>query len=120
MKGLTVSMENSIGTRIKNRRLVLNLTQMDIASATSLSSGNLSCIENGKYLPSAPSLIELSQILGCSIDWLLTGKEYCKTSPSVCISGDAVELCDYFMKMDAADQYEMLVLARTKMRKYAD
>ena len=40
---------------------------------TSITSGNVSCIENGKYLPSSTALIELSQVLDCSIDWILTG-----------------------------------------------
>ena len=67
-------MENMIGQRIKQRRKELNITQTQIQQETSISSGNLSCIENGKYLPSAVALLELSKILNCSIDWMLTGK----------------------------------------------
>ena len=66
-------MDNMIGQRIKDRRKELKITQLQIQAQTSLSSGNLSCIENGRYLPSATALIELSKVLHCSIDWILTG-----------------------------------------------
>ena len=55
-------MENMIGQRIKERRKELKITQTQIQQETSISSGNLSCIENGKYLPSAVALLELSKI----------------------------------------------------------
>ena len=67
-------MNNAIGQRIKERRKQLNITQTQIQEQTSISSGNLSCIENGKYLPSATALVELAQILNCSVDWILTGE----------------------------------------------
>lgn len=67
-------MNNTIGQRIKERRKQLNITQTQIQEQTSISSGNLSCIENGKYLPSATALVELAQILNCSVDWILTGE----------------------------------------------
>lgn len=66
-------MNISIGERIKNRRKELNITQIQIQNATGISSGNMSGIESGKSLPSASALIELSKILNCSIDWILTG-----------------------------------------------
>lgn len=67
-------MENiSIGTRIKQRRKELGLTQLQIKQTTGISSGNLSDIENGNKLPSAPALLSLSTILECSIDWILKG-----------------------------------------------
>lgn len=65
---------NEIGKRVKQRRKELNITQTQIQQVTNISPGNLSNIENGKYLPSTPALIELSKALQCSIDWILTGK----------------------------------------------
>lgn len=67
-------MENScIGTRIKQRRKELGLTQVQIKQETGISSGNMSDIENGNKLPSTPALISLSAVLNCSIDWILKG-----------------------------------------------
>ena len=43
-------MDFMIGKRIKARRLELHITQTQIQEQTCVTSGNLSCIENGKYL----------------------------------------------------------------------
>lgn len=64
---------DSIGTRIKARRKELGLTQLQIKELTEISTGTLSDIENANALPSTPSLIKLSEVLDCSIDWILTG-----------------------------------------------
>lgn len=64
---------SSIGTRIKQRRNDLGLTQAQIKLETGISTGNMSEIENGIKLPSTPALIALSNILDCSIDWILKG-----------------------------------------------
>lgn len=63
-----------IGPRIKERRLYKKLTQKQLASAANIS-GNLSEIENNKYLPSAETLLNISHVLDCSIEWILTGED---------------------------------------------
>lgn len=74
--GFVLYMEKgTIGTRIKQRRKMFGLTQTQIKELTGISSGNISEIENGNKLPSAPALISLSNILKCSTDWILTGKD---------------------------------------------
>ena len=67
---------HDIGTRIKQRRNELGLKQLQIQEQTGISSGNLSDIENGKKLPSAPALLALSTVLDCSIDWMLKGESF--------------------------------------------
>lgn len=64
-----------IGERIRLRRKALNLTINQINEQTGISPGNISEIETGKKLPSSPALIALSNVLNCSIDWILK-KEY--------------------------------------------
>lgn len=63
----------SVGQRIKQRRIELNLTQSYIQMKTGISSGNLSEIENGNRTPSMATLYRLSDILACSIDWIVKG-----------------------------------------------
>lgn len=63
----------NVGIRIKSRRKELGLTQTQIYEHTKINSGNLSKIENGKVLPSSSALIGLSEILQCSIDYILRG-----------------------------------------------
>lgn len=107
---------DSIGERIKKRRKKLGLTQPQIKELTGISSGTMSDIENGKALPAAPSLIKLSQVLTCSIDWILTGES--GTSETVTLSDVREnELISCFQKMSAEDQDELLVIAKMKADK---
>ena len=111
----------SIGERIKSKRKELGLTQPQIKELTGISSGTMSDIENGKALPAAPSLIKLSQVLNCTIDWILTGVS---TTSEITIFSDyrESELVSYFKKMSADDQDELLMIAKMKAdkRKEAD
>lgn len=65
---------NTIGDRIKKARKENNLTLTDINNMTGLSTGNLSELENNKFMPSANALILLKKVLNVSIDWMLTGE----------------------------------------------
>ncbi|MBD5089260.1 MAG: helix-turn-helix domain-containing protein [Clostridiales bacterium] len=106
----------SIGERIKNRRKELGLTQPRIKELTGISSGTMSDIENGKTLPAAPSLIKLSQVLACTIDWILTGDS--PISEQISLSDVREdELVSCFQKMSKEDQEELLVIARMKADK---
>ncbi|MDK2799322.1 MAG: hypothetical protein PWQ70_941 [Clostridiales bacterium] len=69
---------NSIGERIRFARKKKNLTLTDIKHLTGLSTGNLSELENDKFMPSANALIALRKTLDVSIDWILTGEEFTK------------------------------------------
>lgn len=108
-------MEHTIGQRIRERRKELKITQTKIQQETSISSGNLSSIENGKYLPSAVALIELSKILDCSIDWILTGES--PKSENQIYNNDDLVLLNYFHNMSNDDKKEILVIAEMKYRK---
>lgn len=66
----------SIGKRIKSKRKELNLTIKQVHEISGLSIGNISDMENDKYAPSTSSLIPLSKVLQCSIDWIITGSNY--------------------------------------------
>lgn len=109
-------MENMVGQRIKERRKHLKITQTKIQQETSISSGNLSCIENGKYLPSAVALLELSKILNCSIDWILTGKSSI-SEDSIVTDNEEIELLNGFRELPEEDKEELLCLLQIKLRK---
>ena len=112
-------MDNSIGQRIKTRRKELHITQTQIQQQTSVTSGNLSCIENGKYLPSSVALLELSRVLDCSVDWILTGESKITKngSPAVILDMRESELLNYFHKMSEADREDLLMIAEMKANK---
>lgn len=63
----------SVGDRIRNRRKELKLTQTDIYHECGIASGALSQIENGNRTPSILIFFSLSQVLNCSMEWLMTG-----------------------------------------------
>lgn len=110
-------MDNMIGQRIKERRKELKITQTQVQEQTSISSGNLSCIENGKYLPSAIALIELSNILNCSVDWILTGSSSISNNEIVSDIEETKsekQLLDQFRSLPEDDQEEILMMIQLK------
>lgn len=108
-----------IGKRIKERRKELHITQTAIQEACGISSGNLSGIETGRYLPSAVALIELSKILDCSIDWILTGDSSNSKNHSFVDIKDSMEsrLIGLFREMSDADREDLLLIAEMKANK---
>lgn len=108
-------MDISIGERIKSRRKELNITQVQIREATGISSGNMSGIESGKSLPSASALIELSKVLNCSIDWMLTGNS--PISEGIILSNIEEDLLTGFRELPEDDKDELIGILKMKLRK---
>lgn len=103
-----------IGNRIKTLRKKLGITQMDIMKQTGISSGNLSSIENGNVLPSATALVALSNILGCSIDYILKGDSSNIEIPFFSNDKEKLLLNEY-RKLTEKDQDEILGLISLKI-----
>lgn len=118
---MEVTME-SIGNRIKNRRKELHLTQTDIKSMCSISSGALSEMENGNRTPSVILFHSLSQALECSMDWLATGES---PNPDTLLHSESgvletqaeAELLNGFRQLDLDDREEILTLLNLKLRR---
>lgn len=64
---------SAVGTRVREKRKSLGLTQEKLASAAGISKGFLSDIETGERNLSAESLLKLSGALGVSLDFLMKG-----------------------------------------------
>lgn len=113
-------MEN-IGDRIKAKRKALNLTIKQVHEKTGLSIGNISDMENNKYAPSTSSLIPLSQVLKCSIDWILTGSNYQddvrevekEVAPSQ-YSEVECDLIDMFRTLEESDKEDAFEIIKLK------
>lgn len=113
-------MSDTIGSRIKNRRKELRLTQVQMRELTGISNGNLSDIENGNRLPSAGALISLSEALRVSADWILTGKYPDADIQAVQIpsfSPTEESFLNCFRQLDPEDQDEILELMNMKIRR---
>lgn len=103
-----------VGGRIKEKRLSLGLTQTQIMNKTGISSGNMSDIENGKKLPSSSTLCMLSNVLNCSIDWILTG-EYPKCENLIDLNEQEIKLVKQFRILDYENKEEILDIIDLKI-----
>lgn len=63
-----------IGIRIKAHRVQLGLTQDQLGERCGSTKSAVSQWESNTTQPAVDSLIPLAAALGCSIDWLLTGR----------------------------------------------
>lgn len=71
-----------LGQRIQEERLKKEISAADLAEYMGIGTNQLSRIENGKANCTVPQLFVISQILECSVDYLVTGKDnYSKYTP---------------------------------------
>ena len=63
-----------IGQRIQKLRIDKKIAAVDLAAVLDIQSNQMSRIENGRANCTVPQLYVISQILGCSVDYLLFGK----------------------------------------------
>lgn len=76
-------MENfkiNMGKRMKEKRKALNLTQEEMAEQLNVSIKHYGSVERGLAGLSIENLIEVSSILGVSLDYLIKGEETDTTS----------------------------------------
>lgn len=106
---------NSIGNRIRERRKELNLTQTDIHRECGISSGALSQIENGNRVPSAIAFYSLSQVLNCSMEYLITGES--SDTKNLELYGNEEKLMNGFRELSKEDQDELIEILNIKLRR---
>lgn len=68
-------MPAQVGDRIRARRLELGWTQDELATRSNISKGYLSDLENNKRSVGAETLLDLSEALSVSLDYLMKGEE---------------------------------------------
>lgn len=69
------SPEPPIGRNVRRARELRELKQQDLADEINVTSQHISRIELGQAAPSVQTLLKLSQRLGVTTDYLLTGQE---------------------------------------------
>lgn len=70
----------TIGLKIKSRRKALNITQETIANILDVNASHISNIECGRAHPSLTALVQIANILQCSVDCFLDGEYTYKTT----------------------------------------
>lgn len=63
-----------IGERIRDLRKKHRMTQAEVARKIGVSSPTITQWENNQTSPKGDNLLRVSQVLGCTPDWLVTGK----------------------------------------------
>lgn len=89
----------AIGERIQKQRIALGYTQQYVYEHLDISQNHYSRIENGRAGMSFEILLQLSELLNISTDYILTGK------PD---SSDKITFLEYYKKLNI------------KQRKYID
>lgn len=118
-------MYDMIGIRLKERRKELGITLTQIHDQTGISTGILSAWERSEKLPSAPSLMKLSNVLQCSVDWILFGEQRFSKSPnseniipeSYILSSLESELISFYSELLPEDQEEILDIIKLKIKR---
>ncbi|MDE6640254.1 MAG: helix-turn-helix domain-containing protein [Acetatifactor sp.] len=64
-----------LGQRIQKKRLERKLSAVDVAEYLNIQANQISRIENGKANCTIPQMYVLAQLLDCSVDYLLFGKQ---------------------------------------------
>lgn len=65
----------SLSERIKRKRLDLGMTQRSLAKNSGVSYGGIQAYERGQ-IPKGDNLLKIARVLGCSMDWLMTGENF--------------------------------------------
>lgn len=69
----TLTDEGTLGSRIAGRRIALGKTQKQLADAAGVSPRYISSIENDKAKPGLEVVSTIAQVMGVSLDSLVTG-----------------------------------------------
>ncbi|MBC7765051.1 MAG: helix-turn-helix transcriptional regulator [Hyphomonadaceae bacterium] len=112
---------NSIGKRIKFLRNQQNITVDQLASHIGMKKGSISCYENGKYEPSAQTLISLARFFDVSCDWLLTGNTQYQNlqtvSTSLKVSEPLPSSYEYIKPIDEKEETLLKLFRKLGQRK---
>ena len=77
-----------IGLKIKERRKALGITQESVAEYLEVNPSHISNIECGHANPSLTALVNISNILQCSIDYFINGEYTYNTDKGIDTSLD--------------------------------
>lgn len=110
----------TVGERIRQKRKEKGYTIKELAFKAGISAGNVSEIENDKYMPGAEKLISLCKILECSIDWVLTGNSEFRNENKNEISKISITqkfLLNLFEKLNEDNQSQLIDIMESMLKK---
>ena len=84
-----------IGQKIKERRQSIGITQESIANYLEVNQSHISNIECGRANPSLSALIQIANILECSVDYFISGEYTYKKITSNSLDDEIIEKLKY-------------------------
>lgn len=109
----------AIGRRIRTRRVELGLTAENLARIVNVSRVTISAWERGVTIVSGDNLLTLSKAIGCSPEWLITGKESERSvqKPSS-LSTDEWKVIELIRKLPSAEITNVIKFLNVKALHY--
>ena len=84
---------SGIGNRIRERRNYIGYSQEELAFECNLSVPYISLVENGHKSISLNALLQIADVVGCSLDWLVYGEDSLYASLPELHSDTAIAAC---------------------------
>lgn len=114
--------DQHVGMRIRQRRVLLGMTQGDLASKLSLTFQQVQKYERGANRVGASRLYDLARILVVPIQYFFDeiSSEAIRSSPAAIIHGYSPDVLELAELHDGRAQQESLVLARSYWRMGSD
>lgn len=114
----------TVGERVRNRRVELGLSQDALAEKAGISKSFLSDLENGRRSIGAETLLDLGRAMGVSLDFLMTGEasedQTEKEIPAALARFAAEERLSVRDMMTLLDVQERIMAARKKPKARLD
>ncbi|MCK2097543.1 helix-turn-helix domain-containing protein [Thauera aromatica] len=120
----------TFGSRVREARKKMKMSQVALASAVGMSQGNLSDIENG-HVPTSTYTPSIAAVLGVNALWLAEGRgpkhpngpalpEPSNVSAGVALSNDERALLSAYRLLPSVDQAELRRIADEKAQRTRD
>lgn len=98
-----------IGERLRAKRIQCNLTQEQLAHYAGTSNIYICRIENGTANPTLLKIRKLCEVLGCSLSYLIDGKEVVYHDPNAAHISRLLDGCSPYMVRVITQIVESLV-----------
>lgn len=72
----------TIGERVKNKRIELNISQASLAELVGMKQQSISDLEAG-HIEKPRNIVEIAKALNCSVEWLYYGSAEHKASKNM-------------------------------------
>ena len=99
-----------LGKRIKELRLKKGLTQLELANLLFVNDRTISKWEQERGNPDVSVIPQLANILGVSIDYLMTGKEYNSSKENN--KNESIEYFESILGQEIVDEYTRRFITR--------